>query len=168
MSNTRRSFLTRLLGGSVAVAGTLLLPSKLLAGRRGRRQNVCCPPPICPLPVVCPTPVGHIQPTAQNPVTIFYPPCAPGVTGYTIPGLGGFYSWGKYGTGASNIQVVATDQNCTKLPTQPRIRVPSQIPAQSDWAFVLDNYANQTNFYLCYSWTLNMNQSSIVCGPFST
>jgi hypothetical protein len=108
----------------------------------------------------------------SQPVIVAYPPPAPGVLGYTIPGNGGFYSWGTYGTtGVTNLKVVATDMFGNVLPNQPTVKVVSSpIPSPEKWAFALGNYANQSNFYLLFTFTLNgtPNQKAPLGGPYFT
>jgi hypothetical protein len=177
MPATRRQFLNRF-GVSLATsAGLFLLPGKLLAGGWGRRSRGCCPPPCYP-PFPLATPSGLCLPKIIPPIpldlTVAYPyPVPPDpTTPYLIPGGGGFYCWGTWGTGVSTVSVKATDSMGNPWPTQPTVQ-PVSVLDPCKWALAVGSFSSQgqdgNGFYLVYTYIKNgTNQSSPPLGPYST
>jgi hypothetical protein len=168
MPGTRRQFLNKFGVSLAATAGILLSPGKVLAGGWGRRRRCCCPPPFCPAPLDGRSLILR-PPYIAGEVAPAYPPPVPLGT-YTIPGNGGFYCWGQFGTtGITNLSVQATDNSGNPLASQPTVQTVTTLPTPCDWALAVGNYANQS-FYLVYTYTKNgvPGQTSVVCGPYST
>jgi hypothetical protein len=130
MQGERRSFLARVIGGTLGLAG-FLWSGQARAWHRTRR---CCPPPVVCGPeaaeYLCPRPP---EPAAVlDDIVILYPDANTS----TVPGGGGFYVWGTINMDP-RLMVSVTGATCGGVTGQ-RVNTP-QHTTVNNWAYLFNN-----------------------------